>query len=72
MVCTIVLIWTLRCVAGFLIGLFGCHRGYGAEIFERYGEGKSSACWNGLVGVFLVCMGNLGSVLSQCCIYGKD
>ena len=44
----------------------------GGGIFERYGEGKSSACRNGLMGVFLVCMGNIGNIISQCCIYGKD
>ena len=58
--------------ASYLVGLYGCHKGCGAEIFEGYGEGKSSAYRNGLVGVFFVCMGNLGSIISHCCIYGKD
>ena len=58
--------------ASCLVGLCGCHKGCGAEIFEGYGEGKSSACRNGLVRVFFVCVGNLGSIISHCHIYGKD
>ena len=62
----------LGCGIICLVGLCGFHKGCGAEIFEGYGEGKSSACRNGIMGVFSVCVGNLGSVISHCRIYGKE
>ena len=53
----------LGCGASCLVGLCGCHKGRGEEIFEGYGEGKSSACRNRLVGVFL-CVWAILAVLS--------
>ena len=59
----------LGCGVICLVGLCDFHKGYAVESFEGYGEGKSSACRNGLVGVFFVCVGNLGSFISHCRIY---
>ena len=62
----------LGCGVICLVGLCGYHKDCGAEIFKRYGKGKSNACRNGLVGVFSMCVGNLGNVISRYRIYGKD
>ena len=62
----------MGCGASYLVGLCGCHKGCRAKIFRDMGKGSLVLVEMGLWECFFVCIGNLSSIISHCCIYGND